>query len=157
MKEFLSHFIESKQGIILSENGEIIGHHDGAFFYTLGQRHGFIVTKTSPHEQPYFVIDKDIEQNSITVSHKPAKADTVYDKKKVKLSDVNWILGASPSLHKEYSAQLRYRQTVQSCRLSCASDTQATVVFNEPQSIVSKGQSLVLYDGNVCLGGGVIL
>ena len=70
MKDFLKEFIEEKRGDVLNTDGAVIGYHDGAVYYTLGQRRGFIITQKTPEDIPYYVVAKDIEQNTITVSHK---------------------------------------------------------------------------------------
>jgi len=70
MKDFLKEFIPEKKGDVLNGKGEVVGEHDGAYFYTLGQRHGFTVTVKGVDDTPYFIIYKDIEANTITVSHK---------------------------------------------------------------------------------------
>ena len=74
MREFLSHYIEMKQGDVVDERGEVIGTHDGVWFYTLGERHGFTISTTTTHTTPYYVIAKNIQENQLVVSTKPKKA-----------------------------------------------------------------------------------
>ncbi len=74
LKEFLSHYIEPKEGSVLNGTGDVIGHHDGAHFFTLGQRHGFTITKKGTDDAPHYVVAKDIKENTITVAHEPDMA-----------------------------------------------------------------------------------
>lgn len=147
IKEFLSHYIESKRGDVLDEKGNVIGGHDGAFFFTIGERHGFTITKKSPNDEPYYVIAKDIEKNTITVSIK----EKIIGTKKVTLENVNWNQGSIP-VGKILKARSRYRERLQEITFS----SQTNAEFKEAQNTLSPGQSLVVYDGEVCLGGGII-
>ncbi len=153
-------------GDVLSEQGEVIGTHDGAALYTLGQRHGFMVTalptknQTRENEQvhskellPHFVISKDIAHNTITVSTER------YPKNKtctsVLLRNVQWIGDVAPGA---CSARFRYRQELIPATLehpTSNSENRATVILQAPH-YVPEGQSLVLYRGERCLGGGII-
>lgn len=150
MKEFLSHYIESKKGNVLDQRGQIIGEHDGAVFYTMGERHGFKINIKSPNNEPYFVIAKNIKENTLTVAHKE-NSNSLHEIKNVLLSDMNW-LDAVPDSKKVYGARIRYRQEKQPCKIIEGNK----VIFTNPQSGVSVGQSVVIYDGERCLGGGVI-
>ena len=154
MKEFLQHYIKEKPGKILDESGEVIGTHDGAMFYTMGQRHGFTVTKKNPTDSPYYVIAKSVEKNTITVSHKFEKNNELKNMSSVHLENINWILDI-PSIDKIYYARIRYRQEIQKCKVQ-VENVVTKVFFEKPQGGVSRGQSLVLYDRDVCLGGGII-
>ncbi len=155
MKDFLKRFLPEKKGNVLNEKGEIIGQHDGAYYYTVGQRHGFLVTKKTPEDKPYFVVSKNITQNTLTVSN--SEALLLNDRKEVEIVGVNWIDGEVPDENKKYQARIRYRQSLQSCKILSSSATKnVMVVFDENQKAVSGGQSIVIYDGDVCLGGGII-
>lgn len=151
VKEFLSHYLESKKGSVLNEQGEVIGEHDGAFFYTIGERHGFTITKKSPNDEPQYVISKDVEKNTITVSNKSKEGILPQARTKVKLREVNWNQGKIPE-NGNLLARSRYREVFQQIKIS----DQNLVEFEEPQSTLSPGQSLVVYQGEVCLGGGII-
>ncbi len=150
VKEFLKHYIDTKPGEVLDSSGKVIGHHDGAFFYTIGERHGFIITEKTPNDEPYYVISKDIENNTITVAHRIETES--YGKKKVILEQVNWISGIDPSAGTLLKARSRYREQLQDVKIIDSK----TVEFGEPQMTLSSGQSLVVYDGVICLGGGII-
>lgn len=153
MPEFLGHFIPKKKGDVLDERGEVIGEHEGAFYYTLGQRHGFTVTKKSPADGPRYVIAKDIGNNTLTVSFRDS--ETKMAPREVVLEDAHFIAGEPPALGKTYAARIRYRQPLQPCRLE-PRDGGWIILFDEPQRAVTPGQSLVLYDGDEILGGGII-
>ena len=150
IKDFLSHYIEPKKGDVFDEKGNIIGEHDGAFFFTIGERHGFLITKKSPHDLPYYVTAKDIEKNTITVANKTDGA-LPNGITKIKLTDVNWNQGGI-SLNKALFARSRYREELQEVTFI----SQTTVEFTNPQYTLSAGQSLVVYNNSECLGGGII-
>ena len=151
--EFLSHYIPNVVGNILNENGEIIGEHKGAHLYTIGERHGFIITDKTTEDLPYYVVSKDIYKNTITVSNKKIDKDIETNTKKVLLKDTNWI--TEPSAEKKYMCRFRYRQMLLSCKIYKEKNNWLAE-FVEPQSFVPVGQSLVVYDGDICLGGGII-
>ena len=151
IKEFLSHYIETKKGDVLNKNGEVIGEHDGAFFFTIGERHGFNILKKTANDEPYYVVGKDIEKNTITVANKNEEGDLPNRINKISLRDVNWNQGSVP-LGKTLSARSRYREELQEVKFV----NENTVEFKSPQSTLSVGQSLVVYEGEVCLGGGTI-
>ena len=153
MKDFLKHYISEKRGNVLNEEGEIVGHHAGAFYFTLGERHGFTITKKTPHDAPYYVVAKDVTANTITVSNK--KIQEGVNAREVVLSDTHFVSGEFPDTSKKYSARTRYRQPLASCSVRIEGGI-PSVVFDAPRELSAPGQSLVLYDGDVCLGGGII-
>jgi len=152
MKEFLKNYIKPKIGDVLNESHEKIGTHDGAAFYTIGERHGFTITKKTPTDRPYFVVSKDIRKNTITVSHKNEQGIIPESPRVVNLHKCNWISDAT--LSGRYKARLRYRQTLCGVNLKIKGND-AILKFDEPQ-IVAEGQSAVIYDGSKCLGGGIV-
>ncbi len=149
MKEFLKHYIDEKPGKVLDEKGSQIGEHAGAIFYTIGERHGFTITKKTPHDAPFYIVAKDLDKNTITVSNKDIK-NNLERTSAVTLSAVNWI-SENPQTDKTYQCQIRYRQNVQTCTIA-----NNVISFKEKQAGISVGQSLVLYNGEECLGGGII-
>ncbi|MDE1988735.1 MAG: tRNA 2-thiouridine(34) synthase MnmA, partial [Patescibacteria group bacterium] len=155
MKDFLKHYIPPKKGNVLNEEGEVVGWHEGAYFYTIGQRHGFTITKKSPEEKSYYIISKDISSNAITVSHNPL-IQGISSSKKIIISGTNWTTGDPLDFSKKYKARIRYRAPLQVCRIEAIKDdpSKFSVVFDSPQIAVSRGQSLVIYDGEHCVGGG---
>jgi len=153
MKEFLAHYIPKKEGDVLSDGGEVIGHHEGAFFYTLGQRHGFTVTKKTPKDTPYYIVEKDIEANTITVSHKKEELERAVTE--VAIGEASFV-GEEPTAGAVYRARIRYRQPLQVCKVEAGGGGRFKIVFEKSQGAVASGQSLVLYDGDMCIGGGII-
>jgi len=153
MKDFLAHYITETPGDVLDVAGNVIGRHDGAFFLTLGQRHGFTVHQTTPNTEPLYVVAKDVAQNTITVATR-SRENERYTAATLTLQQVNW-LGNPPEQGKEYSARFRYRQPLFSVTVAIVGGV-TQVHCTEPQQYVSKGQSLVLYEGTRCMGGGII-
>ena len=151
MKEFLKHYIEINPGDVLNSEGEIIGTHDGALFYTLGERHGFTVSKKTARDMPYYVVGKNITENTITVSQTPESFENSTD---AVLADCVWrqILNSD----KKYTAQIRYHGELKPCILALGKDSEWIVHFDESDFSLSPGQSVVVYDGDVCIGGGVV-
>ncbi|MDO8548219.1 MAG: tRNA 2-thiouridine(34) synthase MnmA, partial [bacterium] len=142
-------------GEVVDEKGAVIGKHRGAIAYTLGQRHGFeLFTQTGV---PHFVIAKDAQKNTITVS--PSSFPKGVSKTRVKLAETNWIGAVGDGL---YEARFRYRQTLIPAELELSKHN-AEVILQQPHYIPI-GQSLVLYEGDPlrpsearrCLGGGII-
>ncbi len=145
--EFLEKFITQKRGKVLTVSGEEIGWHNGAWFFTIGERHGFTISQKGANDHPMFVVKKDVVKNEIVV------ADILADKKAevigVGLREENWI--SELKVNKTYEARWRYRQDL----IKVKFDGQK-IVFEDKQSFVPEGQSLVVYDGSNCLGGGII-
>ena len=155
MKDFLKHFIKEKRGKVLDIQGVVIGSHIGAIFYTIGERHGFTVTDKTLRESALYVVAKNIQKNTITVSNKLTTDNLVKNSHRIKINQVNWISGKAPDLVKIYKARIRYRQWLESCKVKRVG-TSLEIVFKNKQEAVTSGQSLVLYSGAECLGGGII-
>jgi tRNA-uridine 2-sulfurtransferase len=164
MKDFLKNYIDEKKGDVLDEKGKVIGYHSGVTFLTIGQRHRFTITDKGTYDKPYYIISKDIKNNTIIVSHSirtngsyglPTSNGT--SKKNIKIKDVNWISGKMPDTSKKYQARIRYRQELQDCKITWEQGAKVTVEFDKSQDAVASGQSLVVYDGKECLGGGIII
>ena len=147
MEEFLSHYIEKKVGVVTLEDGTIIGEHSGIFFYTIGQRHGFMITKKTPSDTALYVVAKKISENILVVS--PRKPDDESGQMTVPLERIHWI-STQANVDEKIVAQVRYRQSPQNAII-----LNTSVQFESPQTAAS-GQSVVFYRGNECLGGGVI-
>ncbi len=153
LKEFLKHYIKPKKGKVLNQKGEQIGYHNGVVFHTLGERHGFTITKKSPNDGAYYVVGKDVKKNVLIVSQNQAQQNSA--KNKINLDDVNWILEI-PVLDKTYTAQIRYHGEFLPCMVKVINKTSAEVTFKKAV-LVAPGQSCVVYDKDVCLGGGVVI
>ncbi len=153
LKEFLKHYIKEKKGKVVNEKGEEIGHHSGAVFHTLGERHGFTITKKSPNDGAYYIVGKDIKKNILLVSQNPNNFHSLI-RANNRIENTNWI-SEIPKPGKTYTAQIRYHGEFLSCKIKVTSKTTADVIFDKPV-LVAGGQSCVVYDEDVCLGGGVI-
>lgn len=153
LKEFLKHYIKSKKGKVLNESGEVVGHHDGVFFHTLGERHGFTVTQKTPNDGAYYVISKDVKKNTLTVSQDKKSLDR-NAKKIYQIENTNWS-ALMPDQGKTYYAQIRYHGELLECQVACEGQSFTEVIFEKP-ILVAGGQSIVVYDKDVCLGGGVV-
>ena len=151
MKEFLKHYVAAEKGSVLDGNGTVIGTHDGARLYTLGERHGFLVTKKTPNDPPLYVVAKDIEKNTLTVAPQNAREEIT----EAVLANVNFISGIVPENDKVYGVRFRYRQPIQEASF-IIHNSLFIIHFTAPQRAVTPGQSLVFYDGDECIGGGVI-
>jgi tRNA-specific 2-thiouridylase len=162
MHDFLLHYFPARPGDVLNLAGEIVGTHDGAVFFTLGQRHGFFVEATSPDAPRLYVVAKDIEANTITVAPE-ASAPAEGEVQQLLISDCNWI-GTLPE-QGTLQARLRYRQRLFETGLATSIPTSlstsngpvcalATPAY--PQPFVPLGQSIVFYSSDECLGGGIL-
>jgi tRNA-uridine 2-sulfurtransferase len=147
LETFLKHYIEIKPGEVLDLNGKVIGRHRGALLYTLGERHGFEINQTKPNSKPFFIVGKDIGQNTVTVSDSP-KAVEEHLPAQVEVKNINWI--SDPASNKKIEARIRYRQDKFLVSMSGSS-----INFSSPQSAAS-GQSIVFYQSETCLGGAII-
>ncbi|TSC70758.1 MAG: tRNA-specific 2-thiouridylase [Parcubacteria group bacterium Gr01-1014_46] len=155
IKEFLSHYIEVKKGDVLNTDGEMIGYHDGAQFLTIGQRHGFTITKKSAEDPRFFVVKKDLEKNTITVASKELEIENIDNIKGIIIKDFHFVSEIVPKLPLQTSVRIRYRQEKRNCIINKGGDFYE-IAFAEPQNAISVGQSAVFYTDEVCLGGGVI-
>lgn len=155
LKDFLGHYFKEQEGdVIDDETGEIVGKHSGAWFYTIGERHGFTTFAKTTDEKPYYVIAKDVKENTLTVSHKESVDIPLMPTREIRIANANWISGVAP-FRKKVSARMRYRQELVVCKVVQDADG-LFVEFDNDQSIVSAGQSIVFYDKGECLGGAVV-
>ncbi len=153
LKEFLKHYIKEKKGKVFNEEGEEIGHHPGVVFSTLGERHGFTITKKGTNDGRYYVVSKDIKKNILVVSqNKEISHSNILTN--IRIEQTNWITEI-PKENKTYKAQIRYHGEFLLCKIECEKNNSAKVIFENPVT-VAPGQSIVGYDGDICLGGGVV-
>lgn len=145
MRDFLARYITLKKGSVLDEKGAVVGEHDGAALYTLGERHGFRVETGDAHASPRYIVAIDPEHNAITVSGNREKAA----RHTVSLIDIQWV-NAAPSFPFSAYVQARYRETPVAAQINAQS-----VSFSKPH-LAPPGQSLVVYNDTRLLGGGVI-
>ncbi|MEX2090728.1 MAG: tRNA 2-thiouridine(34) synthase MnmA [Candidatus Paceibacterota bacterium] len=144
MKEFLTKHIKPKKGKIIHMNGQVIGAHDGVYYYTIGQRHGLDIGTGSG---PYYVISKDLKKNIIYVG---SEKDLLSKEAKVK--NISW-LKESIKLPGAVSVRLRYRADLKNGIL----DKNGALTLKSPERAITKGQSAVFYRGSEMLGGGIII
>ncbi len=155
--EFLQRFLPAQPGKIVTPEGEIIGDHQGLMYYTLGQRQGLGIggLKTAS-EAPWFVVDKDLENNQLIAAQGHNHERLL--KQQLKASQLHWVSGKAPSETFQCKAKIRYRQEEQPCTVIIDGEdkNKCVVCFEEKQRAITPGQSIVFYDETVCLGGGII-
>lgn len=155
IKEFLAHYIAAEPGQVLDESGEVIGRHEGAVFLTIGERHGFTVTQKTPHDAPYYIVGKDVAKNTVTVARGGgARFARAAASRAIALENATWV-AESPKAGERYEAQIRYHGDYLPCTVQAGPGSTAIVIFEESVRSAS-GQSVVLYDGDICLGGGIV-
>jgi len=154
-REFLSAYLPTQPGEMRTPNGKLVGKHIGLSFYTLGQRQGLGIggDKDSSGE-PWFVAAKDMANNCLIVVQ--GHDHPALLSQRLAALDAHWISGSAPTLNHPYAAKTRYRQADAPCQITALSGDQCSVSFEQPQWAVTPGQSVVLYDGEVCLGGAII-
>ncbi|MGI9306275.1 MAG: tRNA 2-thiouridine(34) synthase MnmA [Gammaproteobacteria bacterium] len=148
--DFLQRYISPSPGAMQTPEGETVGEHGGLAFYTIGQRRGL---KIGGGGAPWFVVGKRRRGNILLVAQ--GEHPMLYSKR-VKIENAHWIAGKPPPENHVFSARLRHRQPPSGCALNQSAETTAEIVFAEAQRAAAPGQYAVLYDGNICLGGGEI-
>ena len=153
-KEFLSEYVLAQPGNMVSVEGKLIGKHDGLMYYTLGQRQGLkIGGMPTSSDLPWYVVGKNVKTNQLIVGQ--GHDHPAMFQKDLRLAAVHWISGVEPSMPLVCTAKTRYRQADQTCQVECSSEGYI-VTFDQPQRAITPGQYCVFYQGEVCLGGGVI-
>lgn len=152
IKDFLLHELgEQPHGRIIDQNGATQGEHDGALFYTIGQRHGLQVGGGLP----FYVVGKDMEKNEVYVT--TDLADERLWHRNLRLTDLHWI-NQTPGQNKTYQVRTRYRAELVDCTLSFDEDAKTcTVQLTEDIRAITPGQSAVIYDGDRVVGGGIVI
>ncbi len=154
-REFLQRFIPIQPGVMRTPEGRQVGEHQGLMYYTLGQRQGLGIggLNWAKADLPWFVAGKDMAGNELIVvqghDHPLLLSDVLI------ANDLNWI-GPPPEPGRRYAAKTRYRQQDAACWLERLTDDELELRFESPQWAVTPGQSVVVYEGDVCLGGGII-
>jgi len=153
-RDFLARYIPSKSGVIKTMTGGKVGMHQGVMFYTLGQRQGLGIggVKNAPDE-PWYVVDKDIESNTLYVAQ--GNNNKALFSVAMHCDAISWIDGKGPELSTKLMVKTRYRQADQGCQMKQDSNGYR-IVFDEPQRAVTPGQWACFYEGEICLGGGII-
>lgn len=150
-REFISQYIPYQEGPFETLAGECVGTHQGAAFYTIGQRKGL---KIGGPGEAWFVVDKDINRNVVLVeqgSDHPALYHTTLS-----ASEVSWVSGLPPQIPFRCTAKIRYRQPDQECLIEKLAHDVLNVYFPLPQRAITPRQAIVFYEGPVCLGGALI-
>jgi tRNA-uridine 2-sulfurtransferase len=154
-REFLSRYLPNEPGAIQTRAGTEVGKHDGLMYYTIGQRQGLGIGGTRAGDgEPWFVSNKDVARNILTVVQGHDHPDLF--KPSLTATDVTWISGRPPHCNWVYSAKIRYRQPDTPCAITHLDAGKCKIEFAQPQWAVAPGQSVVVYESKVCLGGGVI-
>lgn len=154
-RKFLNRYLPHKPGEIQTQDGRVLGEHIGLMYYTIGQRQGLGIggSKKSSGE-PWFVLEKNMQTNALIVvqghNHPKLFQPTLT------ASDLSWISGKNPHCGWVYSAKTRYRQPDAPCSIVRIKKLECKIEFAQPQWAVTPGQSVVVYESKVCLGGGVI-
>ncbi len=154
-KRFLNRYLPAQPGEMSTPEGEIIGQHDGLMYYTLGQRQGLgIGGRRGATDEPWFVVGKSLSHNRLYVAQGHNHPWLYSDK--VSASEPHWISGVPPNTPLRCYAKTRYRQPEQPCQITQLDENSMQVVFDKPQWAVTPGQSIVFYQEEECLGGGII-
>ena len=153
--EFLSRFLHSEPGDMVDEAGRIIGRHKGLIHYTLGQRKGLgIGGRRNSSGAPWFVAAKRLRSNQLLVVQ--GKDHPLLYQQQVQADQLHWVSGKVPDLPLQCRAKTRYRQPDQDCQINTIKHGIAQICFDQPQFAVTPGQSVVFYQDDICLGGGII-
>ena len=154
-REFLNRYLPTQPGEMRAPDGKVVGQHIGLSFYTIGQRQGLgIGGAKEASGEPWFVAGKDMANNRLIVVQ--GHGHPALLSKRLTALDCHWISGTAPLLNHPYAAKTRYRQVDAPCQITELDNGRCTIDFIEPQWAVTPGQSVVLYDGEVCLGGAII-
>ncbi len=156
-REFLARYLPKQPGEIRRlDDDRVIGRHEGLMYYTLGQREGLGIggVKGAP-EEPWFVAAKEMQLNILYVVQGHDHPALLRDR--LTAGQLSWVSGKPPHTHWVYAAKTRYRMPDAACDIESLADERCEIAFATPQWAVTPGQSAVLYESQVCLGGGVIL
>jgi len=149
IREFLSQYVEQKAGSIIDkQTNKVLGQHDGAIFYTIGQRHGLDVGGGLP----YYVVGKDMDKNEVYVTTN-LNDETLW-RPELNLTSAHWI-NETPTAG-EYQIRVRHRASLIPTQLSFNEDGSVQLVLDNAERAVAPGQSVVIYNGDLCIGGGII-
>lgn len=150
--EFLSHYLTLEPGTVYDTFGKQVGIHQSAYVYTIGQRHGFTLNNTSDNNEPMYVIEKMVDTNSLIVGTK-SELESITSKSQIELIKTNWFMNINKDT--TYQVRWRYRGKLVSAKIDI-SDTGTTLDFKEVQNGIAPGQSVVVYENDYLIGGGII-
>lgn len=152
--DFLKQYIPAQPGNIVTEDGEVIGKHQGLMYHTIGQRQGLAIGGLKNYdESPWYVAEKNLDNNTLVVVQ--GKNHPLLFANSLTCNQLDWING-QPDLPIRCAAKVRYRQADQDCEVSALDDGKLLVRFDKPQRAITPGQSVVFYTADRCLGGGII-
>ncbi len=154
-REFLQRYLPTQPGDMVTPEGKVMGRHQGLMYHTLGQRKGLGIGGIKGAEEgvPWFVAGKDMVKNQLIVVQ--GHEHPLLLSRELTAADLSWV-GEAPRPGGLYSAKTRYRQQDAACTVTAVTDTGMKLCFDADQWAVTPGQSVVVYDGDVCLGGGII-
>ena len=153
-KKFLKRYLPAQPGDIITQKGKTIGQHEGLMYHTIGQRQGLgIGGGHGKLDKPWYVLDKNMDNNTLIVGQGQDHRDLYH--RNLSCSQINWINGEFPET-KTLSAKIRYRAPDTPCKINRNTKWSISVMFDDPQFAIAPGQSIVFYDKDTCLGGGVI-
>ncbi len=150
-RTFLERYLPKQPGDMETPDGRLVHRHQGLMYYTIGQRQGLGI---GGQGEPWFVAGKDLARNVLIVvqGHEhPLLLNTTLH-----AQDISWVIPAAPDNQHPYSAKTRYRQQDAACRFTKLEDKRFELEFDTPQWAITPGQSVVIYDKDICLGGGII-
>ncbi|HEX5463340.1 MAG TPA: tRNA 2-thiouridine(34) synthase MnmA [Burkholderiales bacterium] len=154
-REFLNRYLPTDPGDICTPDGAVIGRHMGLMYHTIGQRQGLgIGGRANSDGAPWYVAGKDLPHNRLIAVQ--GHDHPALLSRSLRADDLHWISGSAPHTQWVYGAKTRYRQPDAPCVIAGVDDKGCDVEFAEPQWAVTPGQSLVIYESRVCLGGGII-
>jgi len=154
-REFLNRYLPENPGEIRTMEGKLIGQHHGLMFYTLGQRQGLGIGGSRDGDgDPWYVSTKDMKRNRLVVVQGHDHPSLLTNR--VTAVDLSWVSGSAPHCNWVYTAKTRYRQKDAPCAIVSAAGERCIVEFAEQQWAITPGQSIVVYESQVCLGGGII-
>ena len=155
-REFLNRYLPHEPGEIQTTEGKVIGQHIGMMYYTIGQRQGLGIGGTRDgSDEPWFVSAKDMSRNILIVVQGHNHPDLL--RPSLKAADLTWTSGKQPHCNWVYAAKTRYRQVDAPCTITNLTQGPCQVNFAQDQWAVTPGQSVVIYESKVCLGGGIII
>jgi tRNA-uridine 2-sulfurtransferase len=154
-QEFLQRYLPKKPGLMKTPDGKVVGQHDGLMYYTLGQRQGLKIGGSRDSSgEPWFVAAKDMTNNELIVVQGHEHPLLLNDG--LKAGQLHWISEDDPKTNWVYAAKTRYRQPDAPCEIDALDQDEVDIRFGQKQWAITPGQSAVVYESNVCLGGGII-
>ena len=155
-REFLNRYLPHEPGEIQTPDGAVVGQHIGLMYYTIGQRQGLGIGGTRDGDgEPWFVADKNMMKNTLIVVQ--GHDHPLLFSPRLSAADLTWVSEQEPHCNWVYAAKIRYRQSDAPCLITHLGGDRCDIEFAQPQWAVTPGQSVVVYESKVCLGGGVIL